>query len=1072
MINFLPINSLMKKLVVMLMCAAMITNVAGQRNRGGEQPLDYDLNQYLEPVKWRNIGPFRGGRSVASSGVVGDPITYYMTTTGGGVWKTTDAGHSWKNISDGYFKTGSVGAIAVSESDPNIVYVGMGEHAPRGVMTSYGDGVYKSTDAGKTWEKMGLDLTRHIANIAIHPTNPDVVFVAAQGALHGPSAERGVYKSTDGGQSWSKVLFVDNNTGCADLKMDMTNPRILYAAMWDHRRLPWQVVSGGPGSGLYKSTNGGETWKKIQTGLPKELGKMGVSVSRSNPDKVYAIVESDTEKDQGGLFVSNNGGEKWTRVSRDHRLTQRAWYYIEVFADPNDENTVYVLSAPALRSIDGGKTWSTLSGTHGDYHDLWINPDNSQNMVISNDGGAAISFNFGKSWSPQDNMPTAQFYRVNTDNIFPYRVYAGQQDNSSVVIQHRNPTGRSITKEHWTYSAGGESAFLAFDPDNPRYVMGGSYQGAIEVLDTRLGDGNRIMAAPIQYLAMEPKDMKYRFNWNAPIIWSRHEPGVFYHGAQMLLKTSNRGISWQEVSPDLTRNEKSKQGKGGAPYTNEGAGGENYGTLSYVVESPHEKGVIWTGSDDGLVHITRDGGANWQNVTGKGLKETLINAIDVSPHDAATAYIATTRYKFNDFTPAIYRTTDYGQSWVNISNNLPYGAITRVVREDPERKNLLYVGTELGIYVSYDGGLNWTALQMNLPVVPITDLIVQGSDLVVATQGRSFWILDDLGLIRQLRPQATQFDLYKPEDAIRVAASSPLDANPIDFNGSSTYTGVNPATGVVLYYALPPVAEEKEAVLEIFDANDQLVRSFSSKADPDFMKYDGGPSADPVISKNEGLNRFVWNMRFPTMLGTPTAYLEGNYSGHKAPPGEYKVTLTVGDWQDSETFEILHNPLIEASDDDYTSQHKIMSRIEGRVNEMHGKVNQMSEVGTQVEKILQRLTDDSRYQGLEDQGKELLKKLSNWDAEIIQRKSEAYDDVINFENGLSAYYLFVHGQLNTNIPAVTEGAKQQLDALDEQWKVLNDQYQQFIGNDIPVFNKSCNEQGVGVIGPLEETNNP
>ena len=801
------------------------------------------LDSVFKSVKYRNIGPFRGGRSVAASGVIDDPLTYYMGTTGGGLWKTTDAGQHWSNISDDYFTTGSVGAVTVSESDPNVVYCGMGEHAPRGVMTSYGDGVFKSTDAGKTWKKIGLEKTQHISRIVIHPKNPDIVFVAAQGALYGPNQDRGIYKSVNGGKSWTRVLYVNDLTGCSELSMDMNNPLVMYAAMWEHQRKPWKVISGGAGSGLYKTSDGGETWKKIHNGLPKEMGKMAVSVCRSNPDKVYALIESDSDKEQGGLFVSQNAGEKWTKISSDHRLVQRAWYYIELFTDPQDEHTIYVLSAPALRSIDGGKTWERLSGTHGDFHDLWINPNNTKNMVIANDGGAAISFNRGKTWSTQNNMPTAQFYRVNVDNAFPYNIYGGQQDNSSVKISNLAVAGRGINEHHWTYSAGGESAFLAFDPDNPDQVLGGSYLGTIEVLDIKAEAGTKIMAAPIQYLGRDSKDMKYRFNWNAPIIWSQHEPNTYYHGAQVLLKTQDMGISWKEVSPDLTRNEISKQGKGGGPYTNEAVGAENYGTLSYVTESPHEKGVIWTASDDGLVQLTRDGGENWINVTPKNLAECLINAIEVSPHDPATAYIATTRYKFNDYTPGLYKTTDYGKTWTNISAGIPQGAFTRVVREDEKQKDLLYAGTETGMYISWNGGQKWQAFNLNLPVVPITDLIVKHGDLIVATAGRSFWVLDDLELIRQYHTQP--FGLYTPDAAVLGSWRSPLNETKAEFKGTAPLHGINPANGVVIYYQLSDTSEVK---MEINDSDGNLVRTFSSKKDESYQKYDGGPSPEPVIT--------------------------------------------------------------------------------------------------------------------------------------------------------------------------------------------------------------------------------
>ena len=792
------------------------------------------FNDYLKPVQWRSIGPFRGGRSVCATGVVGNIATYYMGTTGGGVWKTTDMGITWHNVSDGYMKTGSVGAIAVAESNPNVVYVGMGEHAPRGVMTHHGDGVYKSTDAGKTWKHMGLDSSQHVSRIVVHPQNPDVVYVAAQGPLYGPGTQRGVYRSTNGGQSWERVLFVNNGTGCAELSMDMNNPTVLYAAMWEHGRKPWQVISGGPGSGLYKSTDGGSTWQPIHNGLPQPMGKMAIAVSRSNSQRLYALIESDSDKELGGLFMSNDAGNSWQKVSNDQRLDQRAWYYIELFIDPLQENTVYVLSAPALRTEDAGKTWQQLSGTHGDYHDLWINPHNSQNMIIANDGGAAISVNYGATWSTQSNMPTAQFYRINVDNQYPYRIYGGQQDNTSVAIASAEAGGYTITERSWQRSAGGESAFLAFNPDSPRWVLGGSYQGTIEAMDMRTGASYNIMAAPIQYLGMDARNMRYRFNWNAPIIWSKHEPNVFYHGAQKLLKTPDTGRSWVEVSPDLTRNQKEKQGKGGVPYTNEAVGAENYGTLAYVAESMHEKGVIYTGSDDGLVHVTRNGGITWDNITPPGLAECLINAIEISPHHKATAYIATTRYKFNDHRPGLYKTQDYGKTWTAINNGIAPNAFTRVVREDDEVPGLLYAGTELGVYVSVNDGQSWQPLQLNLPVTPITDLRVHRGNLIAATSGRSFWILDDLHLLRQYhtRLQAQAADsthLYTPATLTLTTGGSSLNSpqgSPVN-----PYAGVNPATGLVLYYHLPALAAHQHIQLNIANAQGTILRSFTSAPD-------------------------------------------------------------------------------------------------------------------------------------------------------------------------------------------------------------------------------------------------
>lgn len=1058
----------MRKIVLFFLVALFAPFANAQRNQkptpsaSSTSTSAPDVNEYFKPVKWRNIGPFRGGRSVTATGVVGDPNTYYMGTTGGGVWKSEDTGNSWKNVSDGFFKTGSVGAVAVSESEPNTLYVGMGEHAVRGVMTHHGDGVYKSTDAGKTWKKLGLELTQHISRIVIHPKDAKTVYVAAQGALYGKTAERGVYKSSDGGTTWTKVLYVDDKTGCVELSMDMNNPQVLYAAMNEYGRLPWQVISGGPGSGLYKTGNGGETWEKIHNGLPKELGKMAVGVCRSNSDKVYLLLESDSEKDQGGMFVSNNAGKSWSRVSADHRLIQRAWYYIELTVDPLDENTVYVMSAPFLRSIDGGKTFEDISSTHGDYHDLWVNPKNSRNMIVADDGGAAVTLNYGKSWSSQNNMPTAQFYRINVDNNFPYRIYGGQQDNSSVSIANRELGSSGIGTTSWTYSAGGESAFLAFNPDDPRFVLGGSYLGSIEVLDTKAQAGTNIMAAPIQYLGRDSKDMKYRFNWNAPIIWSKHEPNTFYHGSQHLLRTTDMGVSWTEASPDLTRNEKSKQGKGGVPYTNEAVGAENYGTLSYVIESPHEKGVIWTGSDDGFVQLTRDGGAHWQNVTPAGLQECLINSIEVSPHNPATAYIATTRYKFNDHTPALYKTTDYGKTWTKISNGIPNGAFTRVVREDNVRQDLLFAGTETGVYVSWNGGKDWSAFQLNLPIAPITDLRIHQGDLIASTSGRSFWILDDLGLVRQYKTQNFDVTLFQPENAVLANGSSQLDRTSADFDGMNISRGVNPANGVVVYYQLPELKSKDPITIEIKDEQGNLIRSLSSARDSLFQEYDGGPSAEPVLPKGKGLNRFVWNMRCKTMAGVPGVYIEGNYRGHKVPPGKYTLALKVGTQTTSTNFEILANPLYPIDSKIYQEYHTLMNTVEAEITTMHNTINSMNNKRGQIEEMLPLLNEE-KFSALKKQGQALVDQMKKWDEEMVQRKSKAYDDVENFPNKFTANYLFVVNHLESDVPRVTKPSLDRLKELNAEWVPLQSKAKEILEKEIPSLNKQLWEAGFGAV---------
>ncbi len=1051
-------SAMIPRLLLLLTCAslALSAQTAPPQSSG-------DLDKVFAPVKWRSIGPFRGGRSVASVGVVGDPSTYYMGTTGGGLWKTENRGLTWRNISDGFFKTGSVGAIAVAESDPNVVYVGMGEHAVRGVMTHHGDGVYRSTDAGKTWKHMGLASSQHIARIIVHPKNPDIVYVAAQGPLYGPDGERGVFKSSDGGRTWLRVLGSNDRTGASELSMDATNPRILYAALWEYGRLPWKVISGGPGSGLYKSVDSGETWERMTDGLPKEMGKMAIAVSRSNPERVWALIESDSTKDERGLYVSDNAGKKWRQVSSDPRLVQRAWYYIELVVDPKNDQSIYVLSAPALRSDDGGKTWSILSGTHGDFHDLWINPDNPANFVMSNDGGAAITFDRGKSWSAQDNMPTAQPYRINVDNQFPYRIYAGQQDNTSFVISSRALGSGGITAAHWKASAGGESAFLAFDPDNPKIVLGGSYQGTIEFIDTTATAGTNIMASPIQYLGMDAAEMKYRYNWNAPIIWSRHEPNTYYHGAQVLLKTTDLGRTWRAVSPDLTRNEKEKQGQGGGPYTNEAVGAENYGTLAYVAESRHEKGVIWTGSDDGLVQLTRDGGATWKNVTPAGLAECLVNAIEISPFDKATAYIATTRYKFNDHTPGLYKTTDYGATWTRIDRGIPRNAFTRVVREDDVRRGLLFAGTELGLFISWNGGEDWAPFQLNLPVAPLTDLRVHRDNLIAAASGRSFWILDDLPLIRQYRPDAPAFTMYRPADAYLANGGSELNAPGDDFTGAHPTRGVNPANGIVVYYGLPGMKEDEDLTLEITDAQGAPVRTYSSKTVKGFTKWDGGPSAEPTLPKTTGLNRFVWDMRYPTMPGIPGVYIEGSYAGHKAMPGRYRFTLRRGGQSVVSEAAILANPLYSTTPADYRTYHTIMQRMEQTLTRMHTTANGLHEKQQQLDALTSALPATDAFAGVKREAEALVKKLKAWDAEISQRRSRAYDDVENFPNKLSANYLFLINQTESDMPRVNQSSLDRLEDLDAAWKALEARANEMLKNDIPALNKRLFALGYGAI---------
>lgn len=1004
-------------------------------------------------LEMRNIGPFRGGRSVAVSGVIQKPQVYYMGSTGGGVWKTEDSGISWKNISDGSFKTGSVGDIAVAESDPNVIYVGMGEHAIRGVMTTHGDGIYKSTDAGSTWTHIGLDKTRHISDVIIHPQNPDIVYVAAQGAAHGPTEERGIYKSSDGGTTWKKVLYVDEKTGASGLSMDMTNPRILYAAMWEHQRYPWTVKSGGPGSAIYKSTDSGETWKKLTEGLPEEMGKIGISVSRAMPERVWANIEAE----EGGVYRSDNGGKEWTRVSEDRVTRARAWYYTEIFADPQNPETVYVLNAPVVKSIDGGKNFSPVPTPHGDNHDLWINPYNNQQMINGNDGGANVSFNGGKSWSTQQNQPTVQFYRVITDNQFPYYVYGGQQDNSTVAIASRT-TEEGIGWKDWYAVSGGESAFLAFDEDDPQLVYGGSYQGNISVYDHATGMTKDIMAYPVIGLGSVPKDMKYRFNWNAPIVMSQHDKKTIYHGGNLVLKSTDGGMAWTEISPDLTRNDTTQQGLGGGPFTNEGAGGENYNTLAYMIESPHQAGVLWAGSDDGLVHVTLDGGQNWKNVTPPDAEEGTINAIEVSPHDAATAYVTLTRYKFNDFAPYVYKTTDNGNSWTSINSGFEEEDFVRVVREDPKRKDLLYAGTEGGMYISYDGGQQWKAFSLNLPVCPINDITFRNNDMVVATSGRGFWILDDVGALQQGADNLAEakLKLFTPKPTYRLDAPRPGEPVPD--------MGQNPLNGVIVdYFLSEEVPDSVVITLEILNADGEVIREYDNQKNESFKKYPGGPAPEPLLPAKAGINRFAWDFRTSSIPNVPDVFVNGDYRGYVVPPGDYQIRLALGEETQTVDCTILPDPRLDATTSDYVAQQQLLINIEENVKEIHESVNAMRQAKKQVENLTNILKELEGQEVLVDTGKALISRIEHWEENLIQPKQKTFQDVINFPNQLNSELLNLKSRASTHDPRPTQGAQQRLDDLLVEWNTHKEDMQQIIDVDLAKFNQIYLEQNIPAV---------
>lgn len=1007
------LRSLLLASLILLICTP--DSLAQRRNRKGQEPqgVSYDTALY-NAMEFRLVGPFRGGRATAVAGVVQDPMTYYMGATGG-LWKTDDAGESWGNISDGFFNTASVGAIAVSESDPNVVYVGMGEAPVRGVMTSHGDGVYKSTDAGKTWSHMGLEKTRQISKIVVDPNNPDVLIVGAQGSPYAATEDRGIYRSADGGQTWTKVHYVDENSGISDLSMDMTNPRIVYAAYWDHRRFPWKVQSGGPGSGIWKSVDSGLTWNKLSKGLPKDvMGKIGISVSRANPNKVWAIVEAE----KGGLYRSDNGGKSWKLINPDRLLRARSWYYMHIQAHPTDEESVFVMNAPLVQSTDNGKTFVNLNTPHGDNHQVWINPEHPQYMINANDGGANVSINGGKDWSRQDNQPTAQFYRVNADMQFPYRIYGGQQDNSSVSIASR-VDGSGISNNDFFPVGGCESAYSAFDPKDPKYIYSGCYQGIIDEWNAKTKQTKDVMAYPFQGLGTNPRDVKYRFNWNAPIIASKHDPSVIYHAGNKLLKTSNRGITWEEISPDLTRNDSTKINWGGGPITNEGAGGEIYHAIYYVAESPHTPDVLYTGADDGMLHITKDGGANWSEITIPNTGDGMVNQIEVSPHDPGTVYVAFNKYKFNDFTPHVFKSTDYGQTWNRLVNGIGADAHVRVIREDPKQKDLLYAGTELGLYVSFDGGVKWNAFQRNLPIVPITDLMVQGNDLIIATQGRAFWVMDDLNPLYELSQASTaDFHVYEPEDAIRDNA----------FRSGSKAMGQNPHPGFSIMYYIKEDVDSTELKIEFMNARGEMMRTFSTSSEDKQEK----------ITKKSGMNRFNWNLSMTNFKGVDGVFVGLGAGGHRVAPGDYNVVITYGETVVEKDITVNADPRWEAGSSDYATQQTFLNTVREMIENLQEKANDIRSIRTQIEDLKARISEDD-YASVHEKADEVLEMINTSEAEMVQPKQKTFQDVINFENKLEVQLLHIYGTIDGIEPPITNGQKKRVGDMELKYTLVMDQ---------------------------------
>ncbi len=1024
-------------------------------------------------MEWRNVGPYRGGRSLTAVGHATQPLTYYFGATGGGVWKTTDGGANWACVSDKFFGSSSVGAIAIAPSDPNVLFAGMGETDIRGNI-AMGDGVYRTTDAGATWKHVGLKETQSIAKIVIHPQNPDVVYVAAMGHVFGQNKERGIYRSSDGGTTWKQILYKNEKTGAINLAMDPANPRILYAAMWQAYRAPHEMSSGGEGSGIWKSTDGGDTWTDItrNAGLPKGvIGKIGLSVSPVSGNLIWAMIENDN----GGLFRSDDAGKTWTRTTDDRSLRQRAWYYSRIFADPKNPETVYATNVNFHKSVDGGKTFKTIRSMHGDTHDLWLDPNNPDRVILADDGGASISQNGGKTWTALD-IPTSQFYHVQVDNQTPYRIYGAQQDNTSVSISSRSGSGE-IGVRDWFPTAGGESGYITPHPTKPHIIFGGSYGGFMTKHNILTEQQQNVSPFPEEVIGEPSSNRKYRFQWTYPIVFSPHDVNTLYATAQVVFRSKDEGMSWEIISPDLTRNDKSKQAASGGPITKDNTGVETYNTIFTFAESPVEQGVLWTGSDCGLIHVTRDNGKTWQNVTppSKDLPDlALISMIECSPHDKGTVYVAANRYKLDDQKPYIFKTSDYGKTWTRMTTGIPEGAFVRVVREDPNKRGLLYAGTETGVYVAFNGTSTnalWQPLQLNLPVTPIHDLVLQKreNDLVVATHGRSFWVLDDVTPLHQImdgKVKASDNALFAPRPAYRWS--------PPDFDlPLGLATGANLPDGVHISYNLKEKTADSVALDFLTEKGDMII-SYSNKRDrkgksvKESTEFYPNPEEkrSDVIMTGEGMNRFVWNMRYPDAVEVPGALSwGGSVIGPKAPPGKYQVRLTIaGKVVATQPFEIRKDPRVEATEADFIAQFDLLQKINAKVTETHKTINSLRDLKKQVTASVDRLSPDAdkptaKGIALKEASKPLVDSVNAVENELIQTKIKSSQDMLNFpvrlNNKLMSLGSMVAGSDN-------RPTKQMMDMfldLTARIEVQLARLKQILGEGLQKFNKAAVEQG-------------
>jgi photosystem II stability/assembly factor-like uncharacterized protein len=1082
----------------------------------------------LRGLQWREVGPYRGGRADAVEGIAGQRDVYYFGSTGGGVWKTTDAGQSWKPVSDGFFG-GAIGAVAVAPSDPSVVYAGTGEETIRGNV-SPGAGIWKSTDAGKSWSHIGLDDSQQIARIRVHPTNAELVYVAALGHAFGPNDMRGVFRSRDGGRTWQRVLFVNRDSGAVDLAMDPSNPRILYASTWHFRRGAYFFDSGGEGSALWKSTDGGDSWKELSRnkGMPKgTLGIIGVSVSRSNPQNVWAIVEAK----EGGVFRSKDGGDTWEKTSGSNDLRQRAWYYSRIYADPKDEDSAYVVNVRFHKTKDGGKSWRAVPTPHGDNHDLWIDPNDPDRMIEANDGGVNVSSDGAANWSRQDNQPTAQFYRVSVDTDFPYRLLGPQQDNTAVRIRHRT-SGAGIGPRDWEPTAGGESGYIVADPTNPDIVYGGSYGGLLTVVNHRTGEERDINPWPDNPMGAGDAELKHRFQWNFPIFFSPNDPKKLYAGSQYLLQTTDGGSSWRAISPDLTRNDKTKMGSSGGPITKDNTSVEYYGTVFYGAESPVEAGVLWVGSDDGLVHLSRDGGQNWSDVTPKGMPEwIMINQIEASPLDKGTAYVAATMYKWDDFRPYLYKTSDYGRSWTKITDGIPANEFTRVIRSDNKRRGLLFAGTERGVYISWDDGGHWQSLQLKLPGVPIHDLLVHEDAVILATHGRGFWMLDDIEPLRQLAPEnATKgVFLFTPAPTWRMEGGGRRRAGAAE--------GSNPPNGVIVDFLLHDQKPGTKVALGFLGADGKVIRELkgevqseaakpkelraespdtgtgagAARTEPgttavpgtspersEAIKSEGGaaeqnPTAEAASDEpaeeesgrggardgdklkdiTNGHNRVSWDLRYPDAKKFPGMILwAGGTTGPKVPPGSYQIRLTVGEETTTVPFELKQDPRSRATPADVKAQFDFVTLAHNKLSEVNGAISRIRDVRKALSDIKKReaASKDAKESKADpgdkaviDAANALDKKMTAVEETLYQTKNHSSQDPLNNAIRLNDKLAGVADSASTGSSAPTAQQIAVRDALIGQIDVQLATLKTIWDTDLPAFNKLVRDQNVPAI---------